>query len=199
MEQKLQYYFLKKEPIIKDIAEIDTIQFMVRTIVYPDDWIEIAKFIADSYHKYDGFIITMRTDTLAYTTSMLSFMLDSLSKPITITGAMFPIDQDGSDAIKNLTDSVLFACSNYVGVYVIFNGKVIKGCRASKVRSNSISAFESINTPRFGEIKNGKLICKSIPEKITAELKLDTKMNTNIITIRLNPQTSSNLFETLSK
>lgn len=189
---------LEKMPKIKKMTKIDTIQLMTRTIVYPKDWIKLARKIAQLRSKYDGFVITMGTDTLAYTSAMLSFMLKNINKPVVITGAMFSIDSVNSDAKKNLTDSVLFACTHYYGVYVIFNGKVIKGCRASKTKCNSISAFESINTPNFAKIRNGKIFLKTKPKKTKNNFLLDTKININVINLKLNPQTSKNIFNQLS-
>jgi len=188
-------YLLSKEPKIKQLAKVDAIQLMKRTIVYPKDWIKLAKFIGKSLNKFDGFVVTMGTDTLSYTSSMLSFMLGGINKPVVITGAMISIENINSDAKKNLSDSILFACEGYGGIYVVFNGKVINGCRASKVNSNSVAAFESINFPYFAEIKDGKkIICNHKSKNKESNLVLDTKINTNVINVKLNPQISKVFF-----
>ncbi len=191
-------YLLSKEPRINQIAKMETIQLMKRTIVYPKDWTKIAKLIAKSLNKFDGFVIAMGTDTLAYTSSMLSFMLKGIEKPVVITGAMISAENNKSDAKINLIDSISFACGKYGGVYVVFNGKVIKGCRASKVITNKIAAFESINTPYFATIKNGRLFCSHESVNKKSKLILSTKIDTSVITIKLNPQLSENLFGLLS-
>jgi len=191
-------YLLAKEPRVNQIAKIETVQLMKRTIVYPKDWIQVAKFIAKSINKFDGFVIAMGTDTLAYTSSMLSFMLRGINKPVVITGAMIPIEKGNSDANRNLVDSISFACENYAGVFVIFNGKVINGCRASKIITNKMGAFESINSPYFAEIKNGKISCNHELEDKKSGLILNTKINANVATIKLNPQDSEKLFGALS-
>ncbi|MBD3223696.1 MAG: type I asparaginase [Caldithrix sp.] len=189
-------YLLSQESKILKIAKIKTTRLMVRTIVYPRDWIKIAKFIAKSVNNFDGFVITMGTDTLAYTSSMLSFMLLGIDKPVIITGAMIPIEQKNSDAKKNLADSVVAACEPIAGVYVVFNGKLIKGCRASKVNGNSLAAFESINFPHLAEIDNGKINYRQqLKKNENKKLVLDLKINTSVITVKLNPQLQKNFFK----
>lgn len=178
--------------------EIDSTQLMTRTIVYPADWITVANLIAKKIDDYNGFVITMGTDTLAYMSSMLSFMLLGINKPVVITGAMIPIEKENSDAKKNLVDSISFACGQHSGVYVVFNGKVINGCRASKVITNKIAAFESINHPYFAEIRNGKIFCNNKPADKKSKLFLNVKINPSIVTIKLNPQVSEKIFNTLS-
>ena len=188
-------YLLEKEPKIIKMAKVDSIQLMKRTIVYPKDWVQIASLIHRSLDQYDGFVITMGTDTLSYTSSMLSFMLKGINKPVAITGAMIPIENKNTDAKRNLKDSVLFACSRYKGIYVVFNGKVIIGCRASKVECNSISAFESINAPNFAQIENERIIKnKSTIKSQVRGYKFDININTNVISVKLNPQISVGFF-----
>ncbi|PIR91936.1 L-asparaginase 1 [Candidatus Falkowbacteria bacterium CG10_big_fil_rev_8_21_14_0_10_44_15] len=191
-------YLLSKEPGVSQIAKIETVQLMKRTIVFHKDWVKIAKLIAESLNKFDGFVITMGTDTLAYTSSMLSFMLRGINKPVVITGAMISVENDNSDAKKNLADSISFACEQYGGIFVVFNGKVINGCRASKVITNKIAAFESINFPYFAEIKEGKIFYNNKQEIKNSELSLNTKINRSVATVKLNPQVSEKLFDALS-
>ena len=191
-------YLLSKGPRVSQIAKIETVQLMKRTIVFPKDWVKISKLIAESLNKFDGFVITMGTDTLAYTSSMLSFMLRGINKPVVITGAMISIEHGNSDAKKNLADSISFACENYAGVFVVFDGKVINGCRASKVITNKIAAFESINFPYFAEIKDGKIIYSDKPEIKSGGFSLNTKINTSVADIKLNPQISEKFVDALS-
>ncbi len=194
-------HFLSQEPKLSQIARIKAIQLMMRTIVYPKDWITISKFILKSAKDFDGFVITMGTDTLAYTSSMLSFMLRSINKPVVITGAMIPIDKENSDAKKNLIDSVMFACESVPGVFVVFSGDVIKGCRVSKVSGVDIDAFKSINFPVVAKINNKKIKyspftkCDMIAED---KLLLDYKIDTKVLDIKLTPQIKPDLFKKLS-
>ncbi len=84
-------YFLEKIPELGAIAEVDHKQLLLRTTTDTSDWITIAEYVAGKIEEYDGFVITMGTDTLAYCASMLSFMLQGIDKPVAITGAMIPI------------------------------------------------------------------------------------------------------------
>jgi L-asparaginase len=189
--------FLSQEPRLLTVAHIKTIQLMMRTIIYPKDWITIAKFISKSVKDFDGFVITMGTDTLAYTSSMLSFMLRSINKPVIITGAMIPIEKENSDARKNLIDSVIFACEPTSGIFVVFNGNVIRGCRASKVSGVEIDAFKSINFPLIAKIINGQVKYDlSIKEEIREnnKLSLEVKIDTKVLDIKLTPQVEPDLF-----
>ena len=102
---------------------------------------------------------------MSYTACALSYLIQNSKKPIVITGSQKPINETISDAKKNLTDSIRFCLDkqNY-GVYVVFDGKVIIGTRARKVRSKSYSAFESINYPISAFI-DGERIVKYVEKK----------------------------------
>ena len=115
-----------------------------------DELIEVLKTetIEENYDKYDGFIVSHGTDTMAYTAAALSYLIQNPCKPIVLTGSQKPINVDITDAKKNLLDSFRFVTEEGIsGVYVVFDGKAIIGTRARKVKSKSYSAFESINFP----------------------------------------------------
>ena len=115
----------------------------------------IARTVCDNYNSYDGFVVTHGTDTMAYSAAAVSYMLKGLHKPVVFTGSQIPMEQPGSDAYVNLRDSITFACENRAGVYVVFNGKVIKGTCACKVKTKSMDAFVSVNEPDIACITNG--------------------------------------------
>lgn len=122
--------------------------------IQPENWLELAAAIQREYDRYDGFVITHGTDTMAYTSSMLSYLIQNPAKPIVITGSQKPIVQEG-DGRKNLLDAFWFASRLQVaGVYLVFDGKAIVGTRASKVKSKSYDAFESINYPVAAYLDN---------------------------------------------
>ena len=106
---------------------------------------KIAQTIWDNYANHDAFIVTHGTDTLAYTASMLAFMLQGTQKPVIITGAQKTLADDGSDVIGNLETSMLAASTSNGGVWVAFNGKVIKAVRATKINIgvDCVDAFAS--------------------------------------------------------
>jgi len=188
-------YLISQEPAIFKIAKVKPTQLMMRTIVYPMDWITIARFITKSMDDFDGFVVTMGTDTLAYASSMLSFMLLGINKPVVVTGAMIPIEKENSDARKNLLDSIILACEQIFGVYVVFNGKVIRGCRASKVSGTRIDAFESINYPEIAKITDGKILYSQISPNQKDNFSLDVKIDTHVADIKLNPQDQPEFFQ----
>jgi L-asparaginase len=94
---------------------------------------KIAKTIWDNYDHHDAFIITHGTDTLAYTASMLSFMLQGIQKPVIVTGAQKTLEDENSDVIENLETALLAASTSNCGVWVAFNKKIINAVRATKI------------------------------------------------------------------
>nr|NNM89295.1 asparaginase [Bacilli bacterium] len=135
----------------RDLFSIDS------TNMQPEHWLTIAKAILEDYDHFDGFVITHGTDTMAYTAAALCYLLASLDKPIIITGSQVPLQNQKTDARQNLMDAVRMALEPFGGVFVVFNGKVIAGTRAMKIRTKSFDAFESINFPYIGLIENGKI------------------------------------------
>ena len=94
---------------------------------------KIARTICDGYEHHDAFIVTHGTDTLAYTASMLSFMLQGIQKPVIVTGAQKTLEDKNSDVIENLETALLAASTSNYGVWVAFNKKIIKAVRATKI------------------------------------------------------------------
>lgn len=94
---------------------------------------KIAETIKNNYSNYDAFILTHGTDTLAYTASMLSFLLQGVQKPVIVTGAQKTLSDDNSDVVDNLETALLAALTSNCGVWVAFNGKLIKAVRATKI------------------------------------------------------------------
>lgn len=125
----------------------------------PHHWSEIALEIQKQYDKYDGFVITHGTDTMQYTASALSFMLQNLGKPVVLTGSVKAIGEK-SDARQNFIDSVIVASSGIGEVCIVFHGKIIKGCNARKITNEAtkitnkvLGVYSSINHHLIGELK----------------------------------------------
>ncbi len=114
----------------------------------PSDWQRIADDIAANYDKYDGFIILHGTDTMAYTSSALSFMLENLSKPVIVTGSQIPLAELRSDGQVNLLNA-LYVAANYpiAEVSLFFNNRLLRGNRSRKVDADGFNAFDSPNFP----------------------------------------------------
>ena len=126
-------------------------------------WQEIFGCIDSRYQDYDGFVIIHGTDTLAYTASALSFACAGLSKPIVLTGAQVPIDQENSDARKNLDNAIEVALHEEIKEVVIaFGSSVVRGCRAVKSSTVSYDAFVSPNYPAIASLNPFRINEKSI-------------------------------------
>lgn len=120
--------------------------------IFPDDWAALAIRIGQIYGNYDGIVIIHGTDTLAYTASMLSFMLQNVPLPIVLTGSQLSISHPVADAMENCRCAIHMAAGGCAGVFAAFNRKVMLGCRTSKLRSMSFDAFDSANYPNVAEI-----------------------------------------------
>lgn len=142
-------------------TEIATYQFnppIDSSDMSPRLWTELAHIIADHYEEYDGFVVLHGTDTMAYTASALSFMLENLTKPVILTGSQLPIGQLRTDGKENLITSIEIAAAKRqdgtamvpeVGIY--FNGHLMRGNRTTKQSADEFNAFESFNYPHLAD------------------------------------------------
>ena len=135
------------------------------------DWNQIAKDIADEYDNFDGFVIFHGTDTMAYTASALSFMLENLNKAVIITGSQIPLSEVRNDAVDNIITS-LWLSANYPikEVCIYFNQKLLRGNRSQKISSDQFHAFDSPNFPHLATIGieielNKRLLLKETDKK----------------------------------
>lgn len=158
------------------------------TNIQPEDWEYIAAVIQQAYEEYDGFVVTHGTDTMAYTAAALSYLIQNSQKPIILTGSQKPISDDITDARKNLSDSLRFACEEYArGVHIVFDGKAIIGTRARKVRSKSYSAFESINYPVAAFIDEKRIIHYMDAGAAQPETRFCARLNPRVFLLKLFP------------
>ncbi|MGN0141925.1 MAG: asparaginase [Roseburia sp.] len=151
-EELLEYI-----PQVQEVCRIEAIQLLNidSSNMEPKHWKQMVHTIRERYEEFDGFVIAHGTDTMAYTAAALSYMIQNSRKPIVITGAQKPIDLEITDAKSNLIDSFLYASDDSSqGVQIIFDGKVIAGTRAKKVRSKSYNAFSSIDYPCLAVIQD---------------------------------------------
>jgi len=124
----------------------------------PKDWQDIAERIESNYDDHDGFVIIQGTDTLSYTASALSFILENLSKPVIVTGSQLPLHNPRTDALLNYGHALMIAAYNATDlpkipeVVVVFADKIIRGCRTRKMSASSWTGFDSPNCPPLGEI-----------------------------------------------
>ncbi|QDU65544.1 asparaginase [Engelhardtia mirabilis] len=119
----------------------------------PDDWLRIARDVQAHYDDYDGFVVVHGTDTMAYTASALSFMLEGLAKPVVLTGSQIPLCETRNDARNNLITALEVAANHAVPeVTLCFGDALMRGCRARKVDASGLAAFASPNFPPLGHI-----------------------------------------------
>ena len=183
---------LKYVPDVKNVCDADTLQLynVDSTDIRPHHWLGIAKAVAENYEKYDGFVITHGTDTMAYTAAALSYLLLSSPKPVVITGAQKPVDMENTDARVNLYDSFVYASEDEAsGVHIVFDGKVILGTRAKKTRSKSYNAFSSINYPEVAYVSEGQVRHYIKQEK--REKEFFSFLNTRVSVCALAPSMDS--------
>ncbi|MCL1142531.1 asparaginase [Shewanella gaetbuli] len=165
----------------------------------PTDWQMIANDIKANYEKYDGFVILHGTDTMAYTASALSFMLQGLSKPVIVTGSQIPLAQLRSDGQTNLLNSLYLAAKYPVAeVCLFFNNKLFRGNRSTKAHADGFDAFASPNFPLLLEagikinIKAGK-----ISEPSDFPLEVTTIQPQPIGVVTLYPGISTEIFQNI--
>jgi L-asparaginase len=121
------------------------------------DWLLLANLIEEQYHDYDGFVVLHGTDTMAYSASALSYLLENLQKPVIFTGAQVPIGMIRTDARENLITALQIAATKANGksmvpeVCVYFHNLLLRGNRAKKVESSHFDAFKSENYPPLAE------------------------------------------------
>jgi L-asparaginase len=135
---------------------------------------------------------------MAYTSAALSYMLQHADKPIVITGSQIPITFQKTDAKKNITDAIRFACEGVGGVYVVFDGRVIQGTRAIKLRTKSYDAFESINYPYIAFItENGIEYNKHVHLPEDDAFTVNTSLCTDVCLLKLHPGLKPEMFDAL--
>ncbi len=119
----------------------------------PSEWWRIAQDIRDHYDEFDGFVILQGTDTMAYTASALSFMLEDLAKPVIVTGSQIPMCELRTDGRDNLISAVLLAANYDIPeVCLYFHDRLYRGNRSQKVDANGFHAFDSPNFPPLAEV-----------------------------------------------
>jgi L-asparaginase len=134
------------ETEILPLANIDS------TNLQPEFWPRLAGVIYDRMDEFEGFVVTHGTDTLTYTAAALSFMLQSLGKPVVVTGSQVPLGEIGTDGRDNIINAVRVAAEDIAEVVVVFGTQVIRGTRAKKTSAFHLQAFTSVNALHVGTI-----------------------------------------------
>ena len=191
--------------LLKRIPELQLLDCNINTVsledpidssnINPTYWVKIAEIIEEHYHGCDGFVVLHGSDTMSYTASAMSFMLENLKKPVVFTGAQLPIGDLRTDAKENLITSIQVASLQEDGEPIIqevclyFEYKLYRGNRTSKINAEHFQAFKSYNYPELAEsgvhLKvNNKNLLRTKKE---ASFKLNKNLDTNIALIKLYP------------
>ena len=179
--------------------DIDNIQFnppIDSSNMNPTHWRDIAQAIERNYDKYDGFVVLHGTDTMAFTASALSFMLENLSKPVIITGSQLPIGEVRTDGEENLITALqVAAATDKAGnamvqeVAILFENYLWRGNRSTKMSADNFNAFRSNNYPELATIGLGIQFHEEALYRLPSKrpLKVRYAMDPNVMFIELNP------------
>ena len=161
----------------------------------PHHWLTLAQQVEQHYYDYDGFVILHGTDTLAYTASALSFLLEHLSKTVILTGSMIPLAAPVSDAKRNLTISLLSAVNlDLPEVCVFFNNRLLRGNRAKKLDPFSVSAFDSPNYPPLATMGTSIIVNRTLIRPAPRRrFSISTSLHTAIGVVIMTPAFDASL------
>lgn len=190
-------------PELKNICQIDhrTLFSLDSSNIQPEDWVLMSRAVYEAFSdsRYDGIVITHGTDTMAYSASALSFMVQNLKKPVIFTGSQLPIEAPGTDGKRNILDAFLAACDERLaGVYIVFDRLLIHGCHAKKLCSRDFHAFESINVPPVGHITDqGVLLDEKAKAPDDSPMILNAVFDDSVFLLKLFPGTKPQILETI--
>lgn len=194
--------------ILEEVPELGKFAFKIDSYTFdplidssdvePSLWQALARLIGRKYDEYDGFVILHGTDTMAYSASVLSFMLEDLGKPVIFTGSQLPIGSPRTDGKENLVSAVEIASAKDAGgralvpeVAIFFNSLLIRGNRAIKTDSSSFDAFLSPNCPPLAEaginIKYNTALIRNGRPAETGGLCVSTDLDTRVSILKIHP------------
>lgn len=166
--------------------------------VTPARWVELTRIIRDEYAAYDGFVVLHGTDTMSYTASALSFMLENLAKPVIFTGSQIPMGIMRTDGRENLITAIEIAAARRDGrptvpeVALYFQNRLFRANRTSKLSAEALSAFDSRNYPPLAEV--GVNICYNTDDILypptgseNEPLRISERMDENVVILKLFP------------
>ena len=193
------------DQIAKEVPEIREFDFSIDSHTLPEIidssdvqprlWKELCRIITENYDRYRGFVVLHGTDTMAYSASALSFMLQNLTKPVVFTGSQLPIGKRRTDGKENLIAAIEIAAAYDEGkavvpeVCILFGAKLFRGNRTTKINAESFDAFQSFNYPELANIgihihyNYGAIDYAPRPGKVSA----CTEMDTNIAILKIFP------------
>lgn len=182
-------------PVLRQLdCNIDTWQF--DPIIDSSDmnagvWIRLADLIGQQNDKYDGFVVLHGTDTMSYTASALSFLLEDLSKPVIITGSQLPLGMIRTDGRENIISAIEIAANEQVAigeVCIFFENKLFRGNRTTKFNAEHFEAFYSGNYPSLAKVGINIIYKQHLLRPLSNKtLKVYNKMCDNVIIVKVHP------------
>lgn len=182
-------------PVLRQLdCNIDTWQF--DPIIDSSDmnagvWIRLADLIGQQYDKYDGFVVLHGTDTMSYTASALSFLLEDLSKPVIITGSQLPLGMIRTDGRENIISAIEIAANEQVAigeVCIFFENKLFRGNRTTKFNAEHFEAFYSGNYPSLAKVGINIIYKQHLLRPLSNKtLKVYNEMCDNVIIVKVHP------------
>jgi len=200
---------LKSIPELHQLeCDIDTISFdrpIDSSDMHPKNWVQIVSIIEERYHSYDGFVVLHGSDTMSYTASALSFLLENLDKPVILTGSQLPIGDLRTDAKENLITSIQIASLRAKGVPVVrevglyFEYKLYRGNRTTKINAEHFQAFASLNYPHLIESGVHLTVFEEylLPKKRKKPLIAHKIMDENVALLKLFPGINVSVLESI--
>lgn len=183
-----------------DLSSISFSKPIDSSDMHPRVWVEIAQAIEDNYNKHDGFVILHGSDTMSYTASALSFMLENLAKPVILTGSQLPIGIIRTDGKENLITAIEIAAAQKNNkpivseVCIYFEYKLYRGNRTYKYNSAHFDAFKSPNYPALAEAGVNIQYNKSALLKLSKKaFHIHTQLDNDIAVLKLFPGLSRNI------
>ena len=193
MERELQQLRTYYDITVQDLMCLDS------SNIRPEEWQQIAAAVFERRAEFDGIVVSHGTDTMAYTASAVTFMLPDIDIPVVFTGSQLPLRDVLSDGPDNLRTAFAMAAAGYNGVFLAFDRKVMRGCRAVKVRASGFSAFESVNAHYAATVSNLGLVVdtQNLPEA-RGEARLCNKISKEVFLLKLTPGLNPNVFDMLA-
>ena len=193
MDQQIDQLRAYYDITVRDIMCLDS------SNIQPEQWQQIAEVIFTCRNDFDGIVVSHGTDTMAYTASAVTFMLPGINLPVVFTGSQLPLMDVLSDGPSNLRTAFAMAASGYRGVFLAFDRKVMRGCRAVKVRASGFSAFESVNARYAARVSNrGLEVDEEVVQMSPGSPQLLTQLSKDVFLLKLTPGLSPDIFDTLT-
>lgn len=180
------------ELTVRDILCLDS------SNIQPEEWRLIAQNVYAARQAFDGIVVSHGTDTMAYTASILSYMVRNIPVPVVLTGAQLPIEHPLTDGLDNLRTAFAMAASGHPGVFLAFDRRVMLGCRAVKTHTTAFGAFDSVNWPLVGQVNGAGLTIRedAIPP-INGPCVLRDELCHAVFLIKLTPGLDPEIFDML--